>query len=69
LPVGVRVRPKKIVVGNKERNMGIRAFCAAVAVGYLIRELECSVKAFDDLFKPAVFGRYGIIIGKAYDLD
>ena len=33
------------------------------------RELERSVKAFDDLFKPAVFGRYGIIIGKAYDLD
>ncbi len=63
------MRPKKIVVGNKERNMSVGAFCAAVAVGYLIRKLEGSVKAFNDLFKPAVFGRYGIIIGKAYDLD
>ena len=49
--------------------MSVGAFCAAVTVGYLIRELEGSVKAFDDLLKPAVFGRYGIIIGKAYDLD
>jgi len=63
------MRAEEIVVGDKERDVGIGAFCAAVAVGYLIRKLEGSVKAFNDLFKPTVFGRYGIIIGKAYDLD
>ena len=49
------MRPKEIVVGNKESNMSVRAFCAAVAVGYLIRELERSVKTLNDLLQPAIF--------------
>lgn len=61
--------PKEIVVGNKESNMSVGAFPTAVTIRYLIRELESSVKAFDDLFQPAVFSRYGIIIGEFDDLD
>lgn len=49
--------------------MSVRAFSTAVAVGYLVREFECSVKALNDLLKPAILGRNMIIIGKADNLN
>ena len=49
--------------------MSIGAFSAAITVSDLIGELECSIKALNDLLQPAVFRRDRIIIGKADDLD
>lgn len=63
------MRAEEIVVGDKERDVGIGAFSAAITVGYLIGELESSIEAFDDLFEPAIFRGNGVVIGKANDLN
>ena len=63
------MRTKKIVVSNKECNVSIRAFPAAITVGYLIGELERSVKTLDNLFEPAIFGGDRIVISKSDNLN
>jgi len=63
------VRPKEIVVGNKESNMSVGAFPTAVTIRYLIGELECSVKTLNDLLQPAIFLGDRVVIGETDDLD
>ena len=60
---------KEIVVCNKECNMVIGAFSTAIAIGYLIGKLECSVKTLNDLLQPAIFLGDRILIRKADDLN
>ena len=60
---------KEIVISNKECYVSIGTLPAAIAIGYLIRELKGSVKTLNDLFQPAIFSRDRIVIGKPNDLN
>jgi len=59
------MRSEEIVKGNEQGNVGVRSGIGTITISGSVGELESAVEPLDNLFKPAILGRYIIIVGKA----
>lgn len=65
MPIRVGMGSEEIVKGDKQCDVGIGAGIGTITIGDPVGELERAVESLNNLFEPAVFSRYGILVGKA----